>query len=443
MKQVYFLLIGFITLSSCQKELKQKESDYMYSVKTTLKGNLSSQDYSELDFSRAILSNTDSVQLYFLRIPFNGKKIQNDFILLQTSRDGQVQKGKIIHLEGGRKKKDYSVSWNGSVMISSLNRKEVLQSAVTNGYIEAFHKKSAEAKLNSMMDPGMLPEVIVVAYVNDGISYSDWIWLQSLFYDSMRLDAEGSSGGSSSYYGSLDGSYGGSGGYYSGSTDPVTDVTTEPLMLVDIDSYVNNPAIDIAKYLKCFDAIPDAGSTCSVEIFTDIPVDTDPTKLFNWNTESPGHVFLQLKKSNGTQYALQNIGFYPSSNWKEVLDANPVDSKIVDDGGHEFNASLKMSLTPYQFRDMLKKAEALSATKYDTDQFNCTDFALDIFNYVRAPLEIPRYSVPGGVGLYGTRTPQGLYVKLREMKNNGDPEAPNITIGFKKAWVASSDGPCN
>jgi hypothetical protein len=125
------------------------------------------------------------------------------------------------------------------------------------------------------------------------------------------------------------------------------------------------------------------------------------------------------------------------------LDADPVDSKLVDDGGHEANASLKMNLTPNQFRSVTGKMKELSTMKYDMDEFNCTDFALEAFNYVRTPMEIPQYAVPGGMGTNATNTPQGLYVKLKEMKDNNDPEAANISIGYYKAYVGRSSGPCN
>jgi hypothetical protein len=442
MKQIYTFFAIIVLLSSCKKGLELNEDQYLNRVEASLKRSLSIQDYDHLDFTKAVFSKADSVQLYFLRIPFIGKMVQNDFVVVQTSKDGQVQKGRIVHLEGGQKRIGDEVTWNGTIEILSLNRKNILKSNVSGGYIEALHLENPGARLNSMMAPGELPEIIVVAYINSGISYSDWIWLESLFYQPFDYSS-GGGGDYGGYYGSLDGSYSGEEGSYSNNPEPILGASTEPLILIDKDTYIYNPAIDIAKYLKCFDAIPDIGSTCSVEIFTDIPVDNDPTKLFNWNTESPGHVFLQFKKTNGLQHVLQNIGFYPSSNWKEVLNANPVDSKIVNDGAHEFNASLKMNITPYEFRDMLNRAKELASMKYDTDQFNCTDFALEIFNYVRTPLEIPRYSIPGGIGTYGTRTPQGLYVKLNQMKINGDVEASNISIGFQKAWVAKSDGPCN
>ncbi|HWJ30059.1 MAG TPA: hypothetical protein VNS32_26210, partial [Flavisolibacter sp.] len=77
-------------------------------------------------------------------------------------------------------------------------------------------------------------------------------------------------------------------------------------------------------------------------------------------------------------------------------------------------------------------------------EYNCTDFALDVFNASRVnKLEIPLYDIPGGITAAGSRTPNGLYIKLGEMMANHDPEANNITYGIIKGWTGSSKGPCN
>jgi hypothetical protein len=67
-----------------------------------------------------------------------------------------------------------------------------------------------------------------------------------------------------------------------------------------------------------------------------------------------------------------------------------------------------------------------------------------VFNKTRtSKLEIPLYNIPGNYPATGTSMPQGLYQKLREMKQSGHPESPNITISGYKGWVANSSGPCN
>jgi hypothetical protein len=42
-------------------------------------------------------------------------------------------------------------------------------------------------------------------------------------------------------------------------------------MLVDFEPPAESlEAIDVEKFLKCFDAVPDAGASCSIEILADI-----------------------------------------------------------------------------------------------------------------------------------------------------------------------------
>lgn len=448
MKPVLTLLLGSVLFLGCKKEIgSHNVNEYLQKVKFALKDSLAQLDYSSLDFSKAVMNRVDSVSLYLMRIPFKEKSIATDFVLVKTNSDGMVEQGKIIHLEGQVSASGHGLvkqgKFDGSIEINSLNKARKLNSNIHNGYIDAFHENANTRE--QTLKAADLPEVVVVAYVHyfdTGIEYATWYLLTS-FLDG-NGEGYGTSGGG--YYGSVGsgdgGNYGGGGGGYYGTGG---GTAIDPTILVDVDTYVDHPAIDIEKYLNCFSGIPDQGAICSIEIFTDIPVDSDPGKLFNWQTRSPGHTFLQLKKSNpdGTQVVMQNIGFYPQENWKNILDANPVDAKLVDDGGHEFNASLRMDVNLNQFSSALGKIKELSTMKYDMDEFNCTDFALEVFNYIRTPLTIPQYAIPGGIGTNASNTPQGLFVKLRDMKNNGDPEAGNIKLPGVKGWVAGSNGPCN
>lgn len=441
MKQIFTITTLILGFASCKKEAYQRIPDYSLEVQSTLIDSLSQKDFQDLDVKQGTLLKVDSIGLYLFKIPFKSKNVEKDFLMVHTDQSGRVKNGRIIHLEETEleslTENPKHVAFNGKIEMRSLNGTSILESNIVEGYVNAFHP-ARNTRIQSLIAEDVLPEVVIVSSVNStGISYSTWINLMTLLPDN---------GSGGNYYGSLSGNgsspfvdNGGLGinGLYRG-------IQTSPVIKIDMETYVDHQAIDLSKYLKCFENIPDNGATCSIEIFTDIPVDNDPTKLFDWQTRSPGHTFIQLKKSNGTQHVIQNIGFYPSSNWKNILDADPVDSKFVDDGGHEFNASLKMNLTPYQLNLILIKAKELSGLKYDMDQFNCTDYALEVFNAARTnEIDIPRYGIPGGVGTYPSRTPQGLYTMLNQMKQNKDPEAANITIAGTKAWVANSDGPCN
>ncbi|TDH28082.1 hypothetical protein EXU57_06375 [Segetibacter sp. 3557_3] len=145
-----------------------------------------------------------------------------------------------------------------------------------------------------------------------------------------------------------------------------------------------------------YSTIPDAGATCSIEILTDIPVDSNPFIYFNWREGSAGHAFVQVKKSNGLQSVQQTIGFYPDHPWKTMVFETPLSQKIVDNQHHEYNASLRMDISPAELQTVLNQAIVSSRKAYSIKQYNCTDFALDLFNSVRAdnPLNIPKYNIP-------------------------------------------------
>jgi hypothetical protein len=433
MKQVNTGLLLLIILFSCKKQEVSKQDDYLQEVKTSLMDSLSSGDYAKLDFPHAVAGKVDSVGLFFIKIPFKEKKPEQDFVIAKTNAAGLLTSGKIVHLEGNLKK----TKWEGSISISSLDRHIVLSSAVENGHITAFHPH-ANLRAAVVPDEDIMPEFIICYTISSssaGIDWSAWMQVQSLFYG-IPYDFGGN------YYSNIGGGGGGSG--TGGSNLGQDGLHYDHPIRIDEESFGDDPSIEVEKYVGCFDKIPDAGATCSIEIFTDIPVDSDPNKIFDINSGSPGHCFIQLKKSNGSEGVLQNLGFYPKSGFKVSLTNAPVDAKFVDDGGHEYNASLKMVFSPADLRSTLTEILYMKNMKYDVDNFNCTDWALNVFNKSRTnKLEIPLYDIPGNVPSSGTQMPQGLYNKLKQMKATGDPEAANITIDILKGWVASSTGPCN
>jgi hypothetical protein len=442
------LLILFVALFavSCQKDLQPNESDYLETAKSALKDSLSASDFAALDFSKAARSRVDSISLYALRIPFRNKVSQEDFVFIKTNEKGQIESGKIVHLQGKVTEVGSSPikrrRWDGNVSIASLDRKTVIESPIVDGYISAFHQQDRYRAALQAPQEDIMPEVIItyVKTADYGFSWSSWFYLQSFF-------ANGDSGGGGGYYGSFSGNGGDpwSGGGYGGGGRGSTGGggSSDPVVLIDKEAQDVNPAIDIQEYVKCFSSIPDAGSTCYIEISSDIPVDNNPNAFFDISTMSPGHTFITVSKSNGTQHVTQNIGFYPKSGYKAMTYA-PTAGKLVDNEKHEFNASLFMSLTPAQLSTVLLRMQQLSNLNYDIDQYNCTDWALDIFNSVRpSKLEIPLYGLPDSPMTQATRTPQGLYNKLQQMVNNNDPEKKNITINIIKGYAGGSNGPCN
>lgn len=466
MKHLLLISIAAVCLLSCRKNIDagNQQLEYLKNIEAGLKDSLSAIDYANIDFNQSIITKTDS-DWSLLRIPFDDKKLYEEFVLLQTDGLGKILKGFIINLSQNSITNDNKYVYNGNIKISHLNRTSKLISQINNGYISAFNpgiqRRAMVVPSKAEDEPNVLPDVTVTCYVSSGGgSFSSYnsINLGSLFGTSY---GGSSSYNSSGYYSSMDGTGGGgsgNGGYYGNSYDESYsdqeypshgghhgDFVEDEPELVDFEFVEDLSPIDITKYLKCFSNIPDQGSTCSIEIFTDIPVDENSNKLFNWRTQSPGHTFLQIKKTNGNVLVMQNIGFYPVEGWKTLLTTAPVEGKFVDNSEHEYNASFKMNLTPGDLQKTLDNMVYLSRfVKYDIDEFNCTDFALNVFNTTRISnaLEIPKYHIPGGTAINGTNTPQGLYKQLQSMQQQGI-ESNNITIPGAKAFVADATGPCN
>lgn len=448
----HILLIPFVALLvwSCQKDLKPTNNDYIETVRKGLQDSLRTADFQALDFSKAAHSSVDSVGLYFLRIPFKGMKQNEDFVMVQTTESGVIQKGKIVHLQG--KIEDHvagslkTKTWNGSISLTSLDRKSLFQSPIENGYVTALHQNNRYRTASHEPEGKVMPEVIIVYTIpssGGGFSWSTWFMLQ------LPNWGGGGGGGGGGYYSDFSGggSSRGGGGYSSGGEGGNGSSNGEgyndPVIHVDMEMQDEDPPIDIEKFINCFNAIPDAGANCSIEILADIPVDSDPNKIFNFTSRSPGHTFLNIRKSNGSQSVSQNIGFYPKLGWKTLLSYAPIDGKFVDNAQHEYNCGFKISITPQQLRSALAMMQQFKSVKYDIDNFNCTDWALDVFNTAGGNLQIPYYDIPGNPSNLGTRTPNGVYNKLQQMKTTQHPLAGGITINIVKGFAGNSTGPCN
>jgi hypothetical protein len=424
-----------VILFSCKKEFinESGNNSQLNTIKQQLKDSLSINDFKQLDFTKSVKLNSSHNNVTLLQIPFNDNNIEPHFILLKLEDNQLFSMGKIFSLSANQEtiRKPGNLKFNGTINIYSLKRNLLITSSITNGYVDAFHQQSNSLSIVVVPTP-TLPEVVLVAsYPPSGSNwlYSYWLNTQSMFFQG---DVSGGGNGWS-----LGGAFGGGGTGISNNGNPIN---------IDYEPVENLAAIDIKKYIQCFTNIPDAGATCSIRILTDLPVDGEPTVFFDWQNGSPGHTFLQISKANGTQRIQQNIGFYPVSGWKNTLTTAPEDGKFVDNSGHEFNASLAMNLTPEQLQATLIHMQYLANfIRYDIDEYNCTDFALEVFNYKRGgnQLTIPKYDIPGGTAPGGTNTPQGLYQQLKKMQNPANAESNNIIIPGVKGFVGTSRGPCN
>lgn len=446
MQRLFLICFLVVAVASCQKEIKSPGKNDYPELKQSLQEYLLPADYNALDFSRVARSKYGDATL--LRIPFKEKRIDESFVLVDVGATGKIKRGRIVELTRADKKEAY----NGILVLKSLKGEIMEEAPIINGY-----RRTSKLLTRTMVvqpDPYVeLPEVVIVSTYpssGGGISWGTYMNLMSFFNDA---GGGGVGGGGSGWYsggGGGGGSIGGSagGGTYNPPANPnpygPVSVIDEDLIHIDFESQYADPAIDLDKFLKCFDNIPDAGATCKITIHADVPVNSDPTKIMDWSTGSPGHTWIRIEKngagSSGT--ASQHIGFYPKTGWKTTLTDAPLDGKFVDNSNHEFNASYNVTISPENLRSAIMRIRQLAGVRYDIDDYNCTDWAMEIWRTAVSPsiwFDIPRFHVPGSLSPNGTSTPQGLYVKIQELQNAGVQGANIPVIG----WSGTSTGPCN
>ena len=103
------------------------------------------------------------------------------------------------------------------------------------------------------------------------------------------------------------------------------------------------------------------------------------TYEINSITETPdvGHTFVKLVKENkdGTTTSY-TFGFYPSGG----VDLNNKTTRgiIYNDEDHQYDVSWETSVNKEQFNKMIKYIGSEETTTYDLDDYNCTDFVIQM-----------------------------------------------------------------
>jgi len=430
---------------------------YFQQVFASLKSQLPAAQWQSLDLSRMLLTKLPDSNTRYLRIPFKRSSLMDHFILLRSDGSGRDLKGRIIDVDLTANNKA-----NGEITIWNLNGELLTRSAIVNGFITAWHGQTQEDKVQPAPEYVELPEVIVVGSYGSGGGVTNYATYFSIM---AMIDGMGG-GGSSGWYGSGGGgggggTGGGSGGSSGGTpSDPYASVNIpgssgeglpadpqyiiDDAILVDFESQYADPAIDVNAYLKCFTQVPDAGATCTIAIYSDIPVDGDPSRMFNFMSGSPGHAFIRVEKQNGPQQVKQYIGLYPAQGWQTNAMVDGAPGKLVDNAQHEYNAYMQINITPGQLAQALEKIRENATVAYSIDHYNCTDFALDIWNAAATDatyLQIPKLHIPGSM-YPASNTPQGLYLQIQGLKQSGHPMASASQVNVE-GKSGSSKGPCN
>jgi hypothetical protein len=228
-------------------------------------------------------------------------------------------------------------------------------------------------------------------------------------------------------------------------------------LIIEEELTVTPPSIDLKKAFNCFNTVPSCGAKYTVKLCADVPNNKKPLLLSANIDSETGHSFLVVTKENGGKTISQVFGFYAYKHPGYFFPFKGLPSVIKNNQLREINASIEMSLTEAQFEQLRKKAFELAKQKYAAASYNCTNYALDLFNSVRMnPIIIETCIVylPADVNMWGmttgperiiiNKTPQMLFKKLKEMKDTKNNEAPYIAIDTTENTKAPlSHGECN
>lgn len=413
-----------ISSNTASKELKILFQDpFVEKAALILHDSLSAQEFNSLDFSKYSIYKDEKSNPNMITIPIKNKNI-NRFIILGF-KDGKIignwvetdqSQVELINSIASGTIKTQSFDKNISSSVSFRENRVVQITRNENGNVKAANirytkygkpiisSEGTQLLARPEADPDgyvWLPEVVVVGYKNNYTSFNFY----SLFWAYNQAP-------SYIYSYTTQNPYSGGGG---GGTN------------VDIPPYTieSDQAIDLTKLLNCFNSVNSSGASYEIKLCTDLPVNYQPTALTTL-LFTPGHAFITLTKTNGNQSVSQSFGFYPLESKTSIFN-DPVPSKMVYDKNHEYNASIKFSLNPMQFDAAINKAKYLATNLYDLNDFNCTNYALDVFNEAIDPnvglavpdwIGPPHIAQPGQPDInYGT-TPNGLYKLLQQLSTN-------------------------
>lgn len=194
----------------------------------------------------------------------------------------------------------------------------------------------------------------------------------------------------------------------------------------------NTAAKMLAQRFKCFDDRHEH-SQYSIMVCGDVPDNSRPKKVYA--KKQPGHVFLILVMHDTVcRYEAVNMvfGFYPRRPASSVFFKN-VRCEIVDNSNRAYDVRIQKALSPSEFELVLENAIVFAQKKYNLNQYNCYNYALDVFNALpgieKLPVNKVRFPFIAGKG----GSPCCLYRDLEKLKQEPSVWSSSISFGAFKA----------
>lgn len=184
-------------------------------------------------------------------------------------------------------------------------------------------------------------------------------------------------------------------------------------------SNLSPTAAALSKTLEVFGELK-PHETYQFTLAADVPDNKRPEKVYY--KKETGHVFIILEKSDslkGTSVA-QVFGFYPIRPVGSLF-LRTVQCEILNNSGRSYDACITLSLTAAQFNQVTAKAVELTSKKYNLNEYNCYDYAVELYNSIEGveDMTLQKVKFPFVFGRGGS--PCGLYKQLMELqdKNTG------------------------
>lgn len=194
--------------------------------------------------------------------------------------------------------------------------------------------------------------------------------------------------------------------------------------------------------INCFNTASNDSGTHSITLYVDQPVaNSNSTYTINGIDVEVGHSFVSIQQILNGVTNIKTFGLYPSEG---VSPDNPSSTPIFfDDGGHNFDVSITIQVSPATFDNVIYYIthinQYIGNYNYNLNSFNCSDFALNVFNISGAgvPDTTGTWSLMGETLGSGTN-PGNLGQDIRHL-NPLPPNSVRNTIG----GTATNTNPCN
>ena len=179
-----------------------------------------------------------------------------------------------------------------------------------------------------------------------------------------------------------------------GGAYPNVVIATPSVVVYEPDT----PIADLTDFFECFDATQDA----VVTIYTTEP---NPGSGDANVGRYCGHTFVSISQGANTSV----FGYYPISNW--ISPWNTSGPAVLGDdgsGNENFTACISTTITGVQLQQIINASTNFTPT-YDLNNYNCTDFGIDIGNLSGLGLPAANGTWLGGNGLNPGAL--GLYIR--------------------------------